>query len=234
MHVKPAREFLRCGPVAVAADVEDQGAQGFRVGPVPDRIRHRDEHLGEPLEAAQPVLLGSRGCRRLARRFRLPALRRRFRGLPGGGLRKCRARALVPGRLGRVARLRRLRKWSRRRLGESRLRFFGWVQQAEPVRALAPSGWEQSAQAGEGRRDSSPPSVSRPPKPRTARPSSRTFAVAPLTFPSGPRNARVVRTTAPPKSRAACPSQTAPRATFSPSDAIWRTRSHAAGARFLR
>ena len=65
-----------------------------------------------------------------------------------------------------------------------------------------------------------PPSVSRPPNPSTVRPSFRTSAVAPLTFPSGPRRARVLRTMPPPTLRAACPTRTATRAAFSPSTAI--------------
>ena len=79
-----------------------------------------------------------------------------------------------------------------------------------------------------------PPSVMRPPISRTPRPSSRTLATAPLTFPSGPRRARVPRTIPPPRSRATCPTRTVRRATFSPSDAMLAIRFRAAGQFFFR
>ena len=116
MHVKPASEFGRGGPAAVAADVEDQGAQGFVVRSRPDRGGIADEHLGEALEAGIPVFLGGRRCWLLARRFRLAGFCPRFRMFVGRDVRKCRSTPLA-GRSGRRARLRGFLRSSRRTLG---------------------------------------------------------------------------------------------------------------------
>ena len=121
------------------------------MGPVPDRVRPAEEHLGEPLEASLAVRFGSRGCRRLVPRFRLKRLRQRFRALPGGRFSECRTCALFTERPGRGAWLRRFRELSRGRLGLFPIRSFGRIQQTEPGRALPPVGTHQSPQRGESR-----------------------------------------------------------------------------------
>ena len=116
VHVKPASEFGRGGPVAVAAGVEDQRAHGFRVRPRPDRGGIADEHLGETLEAGVLVILGGRRCWLLARCFRLAGFCPRFRMFAGRDARKCRSTPLA-GRPARKARLRGFLRSSRRTLG---------------------------------------------------------------------------------------------------------------------
>ena len=93
VHVKPAGELGRGGPVAVAADFEDQRAQGFWVRPRTDRGGTADEHLGEAVEAGVSFGVCRRGRRRLARCFRLRSCCRRFRTLLGFGVPGVRAAA---------------------------------------------------------------------------------------------------------------------------------------------
>ncbi len=154
VHVEPARQLSRSGPLAVKADVEDQGPEGLGVRALADGLHLGEEHSGEILEARLVIFCRRRDYRRTARGCRRTGFRPGFTARCACGLREQRLPVLLgagrdpcPWFLG-------LRKSTDRRAGSLPIRFFGWIQETESDAALARRGKGQPVKAGERRGNS--------------------------------------------------------------------------------